>query len=79
MVNPNAKQVSSVPALWNNNLGVISVGAVNNDGVNLDLTQYQENPNFPGSSADIWAPGGLQTCPGIGGVLAQKTGMTSVG
>jgi len=52
---------------------------VNNDGVVLDLTQYQANPNFVGSGADVYAPGALQTCPGVGGQLVQRVGMTSVG
>jgi hypothetical protein len=71
--------VNSIPALWNDNLGVISVGAADNGGKRLDLTQYLPNPKFPGTLVDVWAPGGLQDCPAANGQVVQRTGGTSIG
>jgi hypothetical protein len=62
ILNPLAKVISEVPAVWNGELPIINVGAVDNRGIRLDLTQFEENPHFLHCKVDVYAPGGKQDC-----------------
>ena len=51
-----------MPALFNSKIPIIAVGALTSNGALAPFTQYQENPSYPGSGVDIWAPGVDTTC-----------------
>jgi subtilisin family serine protease len=78
ILNPLAKVMSDIPAVWNGQLPIITVGAVDNRGIRLDLTQFQENPNFPYSKVDVYAPGGIQNCTEPGRLIARSEAGTSI-
>jgi subtilisin family serine protease len=78
ILNPLAKVISDVPAVWNGELPIINVGAVDNRGIRLDLTQFEENPHFPTCKVDVYAPGGIQDCTEPGRLIARSDPGTSI-
>ncbi|CAG8978649.1 hypothetical protein HYALB_00009465 [Hymenoscyphus albidus] len=70
----DTKIIRHVPAIWNDVLPLIVVGAVNERGNRLPIQPYKPNPLWPEAKIDVYALGAPATCASNEGVYSLLPG-----